>query len=99
MKIIKKIIGFLKKSANYIKTVSNKKTVEIDPALKFNHILAKSDGTTLIQHTNDVIKIAQKIAKELDIDSEVVKWGAILHDIGKVSTLFQPILDKNYVLF
>lgn len=63
-------------------------------------ILAKSDGTTLINHSKLVSKFALEIAKTsmLDCDKELensVLIGALLHDIGKCTNFFQNKLKKN----
>ncbi len=52
-------------------------------------ILAKSDGTTLLQHLKDVESVAVNIALHLNMDVEIARMGAHLHDIGKASTVFQ----------
>ena len=62
-------------------------------------ILAKSDGTTLIQHSNDVSRVAVLIAKSLgDINPELieaVRISGLLHDIGKCTSQFQKVLKNN----
>ena len=65
---------------------------------KFDHILAKSiknGGTTLIDHLEDVALAAEKFADYLGEDTALVRKAAILHDIGKASTIFQKRLVKN----
>lgn len=65
---------------------------------KFNHILAKSKkngGTTLIDHLKDVEVAATKFAQYLDEDVEKARKGALLHDIGKASTIFQKRLKDE----
>lgn len=65
----------------------------------FNHILAKSDergSLSLVQHLTEVALLAEKVALNLDLDTSIARRGAILHDIGKVSPLFQQTLTKNF---
>jgi CRISPR-associated endonuclease/helicase Cas3 len=65
---------------------------------KFNHVLAKSKengGTTLIDHLEDVSLAAVKFAEYLEEDIEKVRKAALLHDIGKTSTVFQKRLTKK----
>lgn len=75
-------------------------------------ILAKSDGTTLIKHSNDTANavsscILQIVSQEyLDKKSNLSKYiknnlklAALLHDIGKATNFFQLKLIKNGDLF
>jgi len=65
----------------------------------FDHILAKGDQngkTPLTQHLAEVAKLAEIVARNLDLDTSIARRGAILHDIGKVSPLFQQTLNKNF---
>lgn len=65
----------------------------------FDHILAKGEQngkTPLTQHLSEVAKLAEIIALNLGLDTSIARRGAILHDIGKASTLFQQILSKNF---
>ena len=65
----------------------------------FKNILAKSisnGGTTLIEHTEHVIEAIEAIAHYFRMDVEIARKGAILHDIGKVSPIFQERLDDNF---
>lgn len=64
-------------------------------------IIAKSDGTSLIQHSKLVSKIAVEMAKQsmLDCDGnsdliEAIRLGGLLHDIGKCQAKFQQMLFK-----
>lgn len=62
---------------------------------KFDHILAKSienGGATLKSHIESVAYYAQIAAKYAGLDISIAKRGAILHDIGKTSPLFQKKL-------
>ncbi len=43
-----------------------------------------SYGQNLIKHTLEVVKIAEIIASELEVDVNLVKKACLLHDIGKV---------------
>ena len=61
-------------------------------------ILAKSeDGgrTTLFQHLKDVADIAVTIARNVGMDAGIARVGALLHDIGKASPIFQKSLIGN----
>lgn len=67
--------------------------------VNLEHILAKSEETgrvTLVQHLTEVSMLAEKVAQHLGLDIPIAKKGAILHDIGKVSPLFQKTLNKNF---
>lgn len=55
-------------------------------------ILAKSDGTPLIQHLKDVAMVAEVLAHHLGLSVEIARKGAHLHDIGKTSCIFQQKL-------
>ena len=64
-----------------------------------DHILAKGEENgrvTLIQHLTEVALLAEKVAQLLGLDASIARKGAILHDIGKASSLFQDTLKKNY---
>jgi CRISPR-associated endonuclease/helicase Cas3 len=65
---------------------------------KYKLILAKSiknGGTTLIDHLEDVAIAAERFAEYLGEDKILVRKAAILHDIGKASSVFQRRLVKN----
>lgn len=67
----------------------------------YPEILAKSEkngiAVSLYQHLNDVAEIAIKIAKYLHLDADIVREGALLHDIGKASDIFQKSLSSSYI--
>lgn len=58
-------------------------------------ILAKSErngSVTLYQHLKDVAEIAVVVARHTGLDPDVAREGAVLHDIGKASSVFQQSL-------
>lgn len=62
---------------------------------RYDYILAKSEsngGTPLKSHLESVAFFAQIAARYAGMDENVVKIGALLHDIGKASPLFQARL-------
>ena len=62
-------------------------------------ILAKGEENrrvTLVQHLSEVAILAEKVAHHLGLDTSIARKGAILHDIGKTSYLFQKTLEKNF---
>jgi CRISPR-associated endonuclease/helicase Cas3 len=70
----------------------------------FDQFLAKSDGTTLPDHTLHVVTAGKNLLKNLPLSEEEKKfWDdkltrcAILHDLGKIHSAFQGRLngDKN----
>ena len=63
-------------------------------------ILAKhedSGALPLIVHLDNVARIAERIAVNYGMDAGIARKGAVLHDIGKVSPLFQQTLRHGYV--
>ncbi len=62
------------------------------------HIKAKGEPefTTLHEHLIHVSDVIEKFATYFNMDKEVARLGAILHDIGKASTIFQERLPKSY---
>ncbi len=62
------------------------------------HIKAKGkpDFTPLHTHLLHVVMAAEKIADTLGFNKEVARLGAILHDIGKASPVFQQRLNPDY---
>lgn len=66
----------------------------------FDYILAKhedKDATLLTEHLRNVSLLAVGIAKNLGLDEEIARKGALLHDIGKVSPIFQQRLRHGYI--
>ncbi|MBO4906754.1 MAG: CRISPR-associated helicase Cas3' [Bacteroidaceae bacterium] len=66
----------------------------------YSYILAKhedSGGLPLITHLKGVADAAVTIARHVELDEELAWKGAILHDIGKVSPLFQRTLKHGYI--
>ncbi|MEM9920578.1 MAG: CRISPR-associated helicase Cas3' [Bacteroidota bacterium] len=67
----------------------------------FSHIFAKSEdkkgnpGTTLIDHLEHVACMAEAFADYLGLDKNTARVGAILHDIGKASPIFQELLKPK----
>jgi len=57
-----------------------------------DHILAKGEDNgrvTLIQHLSEVALLAEKVAINIGLDATIARRGAILHDIGKASSVFR----------
>lgn len=64
----------------------------------YNHILAKSvenGATTLESHLESVADFAVVAARYAGMDTEVALQGALLHDIGKASVVFQKRLRSK----
>ncbi|WDN90607.1 CRISPR-associated endonuclease/helicase Cas3 [Desulfosarcina sp. BuS5] len=63
-----------------------------------HHIKAKGapEFTTLYDHLYHVRLSIEKFAECLDFDVEIAKIGAVLHDIGKASPIFQKRLVSKY---
>lgn len=65
----------------------------------FDHILAKGENNghvSLYSHLCDVALLAECVAINLKLDKEIARRGAILHDIGKTSSVFQQTLRKGF---
>lgn len=62
------------------------------------HIKAKGkpEYTPLFTHISHVIKAIEKIADNTSLDKQIARMGAILHDIGKASPVFQERLNPDY---
>lgn len=66
----------------------------------FNYILAKheDDGAMpLTEHLKNVAETAVVFARYAGFDTDTAYKGAILHDIGKVSPVFQKTLKHGYI--
>lgn len=61
------------------------------------HIKAKGkpEETSLHDHLSQVSDVIQRIAKHLKMNIRIARYGAILHDIGKASTIFQKRLNEK----
>ena len=67
---------------------------------KYDYILAKHEddgGMPLTTHLKSVADAAIVIARHVGLDEELARKGAILHDIGKVSPLFQRTVKHGYI--
>lgn len=53
------------------------------------------ENTSLYQHLYEVADVSMKIADYLNLDKEIVRHAAILHDIGKASPIFQKYLKEK----
>ncbi len=65
-----------------------------------NTILAKSEkhgAESLYSHLKNVRDVVVALAKHLGFDTETCSNGALLHDIGKASFVFQKTLKKDFV--
>lgn len=74
-------------------------TLYIPEMEAYKHLWAKGEdagSTPLCQHLYEVKVVACKIAAHLGMDTRLAAIGAILHDIGKASPLFQKRLRKSY---
>lgn len=70
------------------------------PQNRFDFLLAKHEekgGMPLTTHLKCVADVAIVMARYLGLDEELARKGAILHDIGKVSPLFQRTLKIGYI--
>ena len=66
----------------------------------FPDILAKHEdagGLPLTVHLEHVAKIAEKIAVQYGMPADIAGKGAVLHDIGKVSPLFQQTMRHGFI--
>ncbi|MFA8451251.1 MAG: CRISPR-associated endonuclease Cas3'', partial [Bacteroidales bacterium] len=63
------------------------------------HIKAKGapEYTPLVVHLQQVADVAEKIAPSFGLDADVARKGAILHDIGKASLVFQSRLESKRI--
>lgn len=62
------------------------------------HLKAKGkpDYTTLHAHLCHVVSAIEKAAEVYGFDKQIARYGAIIHDIGKASPIFQNRLKPNY---
>ena len=69
---------------------------------KYDGILAKEvkDGVavSLYEHLEEVATVAAAVARNLGLDAGMARKGALLHDIGKTSPLFQQKFKSGYVM-
>lgn len=66
----------------------------------YDYILAKHEddgGMPLTQHLKNVANAAVAIAQHVGLDPDLAFKGAVLHDIGKASPLFQRSLKHGYI--
>ena len=64
-----------------------------------HEILAKGERNghvCLFQHLKNVADIAHVVAEHVGLDEQIAIEGALLHDIGKTSPLFQKSLSSSY---
>jgi len=61
---------------------------------KYDHILAKSgkNAISLFQHLKETAEVAVKAAEQWGLEIVVAREGALIHDIGKASPVFQKTL-------
>ena len=52
-------------------------------------------GTLLIEHLRQVASVADRIAEALNLDRQLIKFGGLLHDIGKAHPDFQKKLVNH----
>jgi CRISPR-associated endonuclease/helicase Cas3 len=78
---------------------NNRKTRNWNVMSNFDQLLAKgieNGRITLIQHLSEVALLAEKVVLHLGLDVSIARRGAILHDIGKVSSVFQNTLMPSF---
>ncbi len=66
---------------------------------RHSEILAKSErngNICLYQHLRNVADIAVVVADNVGLDRQIAYEGAVLHDIGKASPVFQQTLTSSY---
>lgn len=67
---------------------------------RHNEILAKGKDLNMLplwKHLEDVSRVAIVIAHNLGMKEDIAFKGAIIHDIGKVSPLFQQTLKPGFI--
>ena len=52
----------------------------------------KNGGATLIEHTEQVVCAIETISAKLNLDTDIARKGAVLHDVGKAHPSFQKKL-------
>ena len=66
---------------------------------RHSEILAKSEhngSICLYQHLKNVADIAVVVSNHVGLDKQIAYEGAVLHDIGKVSPIFQKTLTSSF---
>ena len=66
---------------------------------KYSNILAKSEDNGALFLTDHLQQVADSsvfIATKIGLNTETVRKGALLHDIGKVSPVFQQTLSRDF---
>ena len=66
---------------------------------RHSEILAKSEhngSICLYQHLKNVADIAVVVSSHIGLDKQIAYEGAVLHDIGKVSPIFQKTLTSSF---
>ncbi|KAF0149559.1 MAG: metal dependent phosphohydrolase [Ignavibacteria bacterium] len=66
----------------------------------YKALLAKSKkngGSTLIEHTKQVVYAIETISLKLNLNSSIARKGAVLHDVGKAHPSFQKKLVNDEI--
>lgn len=99
-----KYIKFFKRLYKLLFNFKKKKEENIDFEIKLSEgnkhpeILAKGkpDFTSLYDHLYQVMVVCVVFAKHLKMDVQIAMVGAVLHDIGKATKIFQYRLTDQY---
>jgi len=74
--------------------------------MQLSDLPAKSDGTTVTEHTEHVVIAAEELLKRLPITNEerlswhqIIRECAVLHDVGKIHPYFQANLNAETTIF
>jgi CRISPR-associated endonuclease/helicase Cas3 len=64
--------------------------------------LAKSNGTSLVQHTGDVLQAIDCMREKQQVSFPQEWWvalqyAALLHDLGKIDPVFQAMLKREKI--